>query len=275
MSSRVISAHGRTTEDPVAGTQSLDRALNILFEIAGSAQGGMTLAQCSSILGYSKPTTQRMLLTLAKREFLNYDEQAGLYTLGVANARLGTQYLARLDYRRAALPAMRELVAETDETAHLGTLSGTNVVYVEMVESSLPVRIFSRVGETAPVYAAAIGKAILAWSAPDAVDAHLPAVLEPRTPNTLTTRDALEADLAATRVRGYAVDDVENREGVRGFAAPIFDQSGTVVAGVSIGGPVDRVGADSEARLGPRVAAVAAEISRVLGAPEHFPSPAA
>lgn len=249
------------------GTQSVDRALQVLLQIAESPPPGLTLAACSSILGYSKPTTLRILRTLEARQFLRYDEELGVYTLGVATVQLGSEYLHRLDLRRAALPAMRALVDETQETAHLGVLSGTDVVYIELVDSPHPVRVFSRVGAAVPAYATAIGKAILAWTPAEARAEHISHPLAARTPFTLRTDEALADDFIETRERGFAIDNQENREGIRGFAAPVFDFQGKVIAAVSIAGPSTRVMPEAAGELGARIVATAAEISASMGAP--------
>lgn len=251
---------------PIAGTQSLDRALEVLTTIANSPEPGLTLAACSTVLQYSKATTHRLLRTLVARDFLRYDEETGVYSLGVANLRLGSEYLRRIDIRRVALPPMRALVAETRETAHLATMSGSDVIYIEVVDSPEPVRIFSRVGDSRPAYATGVGKAILAWTDTDRLAGKLPETFEVRTPNTLTSRDAVLADFAAARARGYAIDNMENREGIRGYAAPIFDHTNTAIAAVSIAGPAERVTSEFDAVLGPQVAEVARTISSALGA---------
>jgi DNA-binding IclR family transcriptional regulator len=255
----------RNDAEPIAGTQSLDRALQVLLQIAEEPPPGLTLAACTTILGYSKATTQRMLRTLVARNFLAYNEELGVYTLGVANAQLGSEYLHRLDLRRVALPEMRALVATTGETAHLGVVTGQDVVYIELVDSPHPVRIFSRVGAAVPAYATAIGKAILAWLDAEDLARHVPEVFVSRTANTVRDRTALDADLARSRQRGYAIDDQENRTGIRGFAAPIFDHTGAVVAAVSIGGPAGRIDENTDGRLGGAVIEAAGAVSRLLG----------
>ncbi|MBB2915037.1 IclR family acetate operon transcriptional repressor [Streptosporangium becharense] len=258
---------GASGGDSVSGTQGLDRALSVLLQIAASPPPGLSLAECSSILGYSKPTTQRLLRTLTRREFLHYDEDLGVYSLGVANARLGSTYLNRVTLRQAALAAMRRLVVETRETAHLGILSGSNVVYIDVADSPQPVRIFSRVGDAVPAYATAVGKAILAFLPPADLREHLPGTLAARTPNTIVTIPDLLADFERTRQRGYSIDDAENREGIRGFAAPVFDAENKVCGAVSIAGPESRVSPESAERYGPLIRETAAEISALLGAP--------
>src|SRR5918912_995414 len=117
-----------TKEQPIEGTKSLDRALTVLLEIAARGGRGMTLSECAGVLGYSKPTTHRILQTLTRREFLRLDEERGTFALGVTNLRLGNQFLESLDLPREALPTLRALAESTGETAHLGQLSGTDVV---------------------------------------------------------------------------------------------------------------------------------------------------
>ena len=79
--------------------------------------------------------------------------------------------------------------------------------------------------------------------------------------------EELTRDLALTRGRGYAIDDRENRELIRAFAAPVFDHEGGVVAAVSIAGPADRVELGERPPLAQRVVNTADKISAVLGAP--------
>src|SRR4051812_5366017 len=136
------------TQKLLAGSRTLDRALAVLLEVGASGGRGLTLSECTSILGYSKPTTYRMLRTLASRGFLQSDEERGVYTLGIANLRLGMVFLEQLDLRREALPVLRRLADRTAETVHLGVLHGAEVVYIEKVESPQAVRMFSRIGHT-------------------------------------------------------------------------------------------------------------------------------
>lgn len=268
MAEHVISAGGRTSGERVTGTQSLEKAIDILEHIAASPQPGVTLAECTALVGHSKATTQRMLLTLARRNLLHFDEDLGVYTLGMLTARLGAEYLGRIDYRKIALPSLRALVAATGETAHLGILSGTDVVYIELVDSPQPVRFFSKVGDSLPAYATAIGKAIISHLPGDALRNHLPKTLIGRTPRTITTHEALVQDLERCRERGYAIDNGENREGIRGFAAPIFDHTGAVCAGISIAGPTSRVSEDASMEFGALVIDAGRAVSAGLGAPE-------
>jgi IclR family acetate operon transcriptional repressor len=252
-------------EHVLAGTQTLDRALNVLFQVGASGSRGLSLAECTMILGYSKPTTFRILRALQARSLLAHDDDRGAYTLGPMTLRLGMDYLESLDLRREALPTMRRLGAETGETIHLSILDGADVVYIEKVDSPQSVRMFSRIGLTMPAHSTGIGKAILAHLPEEDLRARLPDRLEARTTSTLTSRDRLVEHLREVRERGYSTDDMENEDGISCVGAPIFDHTGAVCAGLSIAGPATRVTPDRFADLGPLVRDAAAEISARLG----------
>lgn len=249
-----------------SGTQSLDKGLAVLFTVADSPTGKLSLPECTEILGYSKATTQRMLQTLARRELLSYDSATGVYSLGPATIALGSQYLSHIDIRKIARPHMERLVATTNETAHLGVLRGPNVVYVEVVENEEPIRIFSRVGDAIEAHASSTGKALLAWLDHDDIVSRLPERLTPRTPRTITSVDDLLDEFRRSKERGYTSDIQENKEGVTGYGVPIFDHEQRVVAAVSIGGPSERITLDMEPSLTRELRKTAIAISLELGA---------
>jgi IclR family acetate operon transcriptional repressor len=261
------------TAGPLAGSKTLDRALLVLLEVGRNGERGLTLSECAAILGYSKATTHRILQTLTRRGFLRLDEERSAFTLGVTNLRLGVEFLEQIDLRRDALPALRRLAASTGETAHLGRVSGTVVVYIEKVESPQAVRMYSRVGDTMPAYSTGIGQAILAHLDPQELQEHLPQQLEARTANTITERDELRAELSRARERGYSIDDVQNEDGIRCVGAPIFDHGGRVQAGISVAGPASRMTMKRLRELGPIVRREADQISAAVGyvKEEHGP----
>jgi DNA-binding IclR family transcriptional regulator len=252
-------------ESPPPGAQTLDRALGVLQEVARSRGRGVTLAECANTLGFSKASTHRILHVLVRRGFLRFDDDRGVYLLGLTNLRMGMQFLDDLDLRRVALPVLRELAAETRETVHLGVLDGSSVVYIEKVESPQAVRMYSRIGSTMPAYCTGVGKAILAWLQPANLDRALPDRLQARTANTITDRAELKRHFQMVRERGYSTDDVENEEGIRCVGAPVFDHIGEVSAAISVAGPHTRVTADRFGQLGELVRDAAMSISLKVG----------
>lgn len=139
------------------------------------------------------------------------------------------------------------------------------------MESAHPLRLPSLAGRRSPAYCTGIGKAILAHLEPERLEKYLREVtLKPRTPRTITDRDALRQDLRRIRSRGFSVDDEEIFPGLRCVAAPIFSFDGRVVAGVSVAGPTSRMPRDSLPRFTSKVMTAASEVSRRLG---YLPRP--
>ena len=116
------------------------------------------------------------------------------------------------------------------------------------------------------MHVSGIGKALLAWFD----DARVAQVVARRglqafTPASLTSLDALQADCARTRARGFAFDDEERAPGMRCIAAPIFNPHGEPVAGVSVSGPAFRLEAGNLDRIGALVVETAARITAATG----------
>jgi DNA-binding IclR family transcriptional regulator len=156
--------------------------------------------------------------------------------------RLGYQALEGIELRSVARPHMERLSATTGETVHLGSLEDGDVVYIDKVESKHRVRMVSRIGAIATIHCTGVSKGIVAFL-PDVerhqlLEAH---ELTRFTDRTLTTVEALEADLALSRERGYAVDNEENEPGIHCVSAPIFSGEGEVVGAMSVTAPVNRI----------------------------------
>jgi len=236
-----------------------------LLDALLTAPGGITLAELARATGVAKPTAHRLLATLLDAGLARPLDD-GRYALGPRCLTLGAGFADGLDLRREALPALRELAEETGETCHLGVLAGSEVVYIEKVDSRHAVRMQSRVGSTQPALSTSLGRALLAHADAATVEAALAAGVVARTPRTTTDPAAVRALLARVRERGYAVDDVENEPGVRCVGAPIVDHEGRTVAALSVSGPEIRVTEAEVERLAVLVRAAARTVSRALGA---------
>jgi DNA-binding IclR family transcriptional regulator len=140
---------------------------------------------------------------------------------------------------------MTSLAASVDEAVLLTRRSGSQVVCVERVESTHPIRLSYERGQVLPVHAGASAKVLLAFSEPHEIDEALDGARLPKlTPETITDKRDLRRQLREIRARGYAISDGEADVGVRGVAAPIIDTSGRVAAGLSVAGPAFRLGDD-------------------------------
>lgn len=252
-------------EAEAATVQSLDRALAILKVVASGE--GMSLTEVAEAAGQAPATVYRALQTLAAHGMVEHQPSSQLWAIGSEAFRIGAAFLSRTDLVEQSRGVMRELTAETGETANLAILDGAEVVFVSQVETSEPIRAFFRLGARAPVHASGIGKALLAH-APEARVARLVGAgpLAVFTPRTIGDPARLGEALAAIRARGWAVDDEERTLGMRCIAAAIFNEHREAVAGVSISGPAQRVTPDRDAALGAAVRAAADRITRATGA---------
>lgn len=242
----------------------LDRSI-LLLKLLATGAVEKRLADFSEA-GLHKSTTFRLLEALRRHRLVALDEASGRYRLGLGLFELGMAAVSRLDVGQCAPPYLEALARETGESASLGIFENPEVVHILRVESAHPLRLPALAGRRSPAYCTGIGKVILAHLEPEQLDRYLREVtLKPRTPRTITDRDALRQDLRRVRSRGYSVDDEEIFPGLRCVAAPIFGLDGRVVAGVSVAGPTNRMPKDALPRFASRVVTVAGEISRRLG----------
>ncbi len=193
-------------------------------------------------------------------------ERDQLWAIGVEAFRTGMAFQRRYSIAAVGRGIMGDLVQASGETANIAVFEDGEIVFVAQVESHEPIRAFFRSGERRAAHASGIGKALLAAMPRQAVERVIASRGLPRfTAGTLTDPAALFDELARTRGRGWALDDEERNTGMRCIAAAIFNEHGDPVAGVSLSGPVARLDDATVGRLGPRVTAAAAEITRLIG----------
>lgn len=242
----------------------VQKALQVL-DCLGQEKRELSLGEICRRVGLPKTTTYRYLHTLRANGLVAHDPDTELYRLGARLWELGQSVGEQLQIRKVARPFMEQIHDRFNETVNLGVLDGSEIVYVEMVESKMSLRMQASLGGRDPVYATALGKAILAHLPEDEWRDHLPARLSRRTARTLTSFPALREELLETRARGYSRDRGENEEGARCVGAPIFDQSEQVVAALSVSAPAVRMDDRLEREVAGAVALAAQGISRRLG----------
>lgn len=254
------------SSDSGGGTiQALDRALDILDLLAAS--NGLTLSEIAERLKQTPSTVHRVLTTLSARGITETDPVSQAWFIGPGTFRLGSAFMRRSGIVERARPILRRLMEATGETANLGILNGDSVMFVSQAETHQAIRAFFPPGTRSPLHASGIGKALLAFGDPQAAQTLVrEGGLTRFTAQTLTTPDALAADLARIRARGYALDNEERTLGMRCIAAPVFDMTGAAIAGLSVSGPAHRVGPEHLKTLGAAVAEAARELSAALGA---------
>lgn len=245
----------------------LDRAFSLLDILADGRPRNLVTVSAESQLDTS--TTFRLLAALQEHRYVARSPQTGEYSLGIRCMELARAYLS-VSVVSVALPHMVALRDDTRETVHLAVLDQMEVVYVDKQEGLHAIGIMSsRIGGRNPAYCTGVGKALLAYQNPTAVQSHFAGVTFERfTDTTVVTAADLMAELSAVRRRGFALDLGEHEAEVRCVAAPVFDAGGNAVAAISVSGPQSRLNpVEQQTGIIQKVLATADRISTLLGAP--------
>lgn len=243
--------------------RAVDRVCSILDALSDSPL--LSLPQVATAAELPKSSAFRYLAALEAR---HYVERAGdLYRLGVAFRPQHQRQEERLV--EVATPLVEALNAELEETVNVGVLDGTQVVHTVVVESPHMMRLAARVGERGFIHSTALGKAMGATLTDERVKSMLAMAGMPAfTTNTITTIDGFLAELEATRAQGYGLDEAENQKSGRCVGVVIPNL--TIMAGVSVSAPADRLSREAVPGIAAQLHRVAREISermQVSGTP--------
>jgi DNA-binding IclR family transcriptional regulator len=251
-----------STKPPHSPTiQVLERCFAVL-DVLAAQPDPVALKDISERTGLHPSTAHRILNDLVLGRFVERPE-AGSYRLGMRLLELGNLVKARLDVREAAIGPMRELHRLTHQPVNLSVRQGDEIVYIERTFSERSgMQVVRSIGGRAPLHLTSVGKLFLAHDDAQRVRAYAARTgLAGHTRNSITDLPRLERELANVKRDTTARDDEELELGVRCLAAGIFDDSGRLVAGLSVSAPADRL---EEGWL-VRVKATAARISDALG----------
>ena len=212
----------------------LDSGLDVL-ELLARERREMSLTEIARALGMSKSGVHSLLATLLRREFVQRTQRAG-YLLGIGAWQVGNA-APGLDIGHIAAPHMMRLAEEISEGVILGRLEGTDVVYLQLVESPQAVRVHASVGDRIPAYCTSTGLALLSSLTNDELRARIPQRLKAMTPATLTSREAVLREVETTRRRGYAINRGGWRYDVGGISVCIRDAAGTILGAICVAVP--------------------------------------
>jgi IclR family KDG regulon transcriptional repressor len=260
------SGAGDAGEKPTGGVPALERALTVLESLAQSRKG-YSASELSRRLNLPKSSVHLILRTLERRGYLQKQATGGRYRFGMKLMALGRAALDGVELRDEARPSLAALVATTGLTVHMGVLERSEVVIIERIESTSPVRVVSWIGRRMDLNATAVGKALIAYLPEHEFEAQVrPSQLPRHNDRTIATIAALRRELDRVRQLGYSTCDEEDEIGVRCVGAPILNGSGHAVAAISVAGTTMQIPPERVPVLGEQVKAAAAEISaRIQG----------
>lgn len=225
-------------EDAKSSIQVIQR-MSALLGVLAQHPETVSLKQLAQNAGLHPSTAHRILTALVGDRMVERVDQ-GNYRLGIRLLELGNLVKARISVREHALPFMRELHASTGEAVNLSVRRDDEIVYIERTSSGRAMmRVVNIIGARAPLHITAVGKLFLLE---DGLRAYADRTRLPAyTRNTIVTLAALEKELEKIRRQGYATDQEEAELGVRCIGAGIRDDTGALVAGLSVSAPTERM----------------------------------
>jgi len=217
--------------------------LRLLLVVEEIAKAGTPLKpmQLSAALGLPKPTIHRLLQTAEAEGFLQRDLDGRSYGPGLRLRQIAVHTMSSERLRTGRLAILKAVAEEIGETCNLATPDREGMTYLDRVETKWPLRIQLPIGTQVPFHCTASGKMYLSTLRDSTLEAVLNSrSLEGLTEKTIITSDALRAELAETRKRGYSQDDEEFMLGMTAVAVPVIDSTGRLIATLSVHAPGQR-----------------------------------
>ncbi len=239
----------------------------LTLEMVARAQRPMSITEIAAELKVTRSSAFRIVYTLHHMGFLDEASQTKQYALGSRVLNIGFAYLASQSIIELARPVLEALRDETSVTAHLAIRDEENVLYLSCVQTRSGFLSNMNVGSRVPAYAAPMGWYLLSDLGTRQLaklfgSGPFPALTErtPQSPGDLARTIAEVADAPFIVSRGIL------EAGGSSVAAPIFDNSGAIVAAIDISGPDSAFDLERmESFYGPQVMRAASRISASLG----------
>ncbi len=240
---------------------TLKKALMILEFVASSGQT-CTLSEISGALDIPKPTAYRLINGLLSNGYLLQNKEKQIQ-LGYKLLILGGVVRQKSIIRHISLPFLKRLQKLTNETVHLTVPDGSYGVYLEKLESSNAIRLWTTVGAKLPLTVGASMRAILAFLPEKRIRKIIAEKNHKLTDSTLG-KSQLKKVIEQTRENGYTVSFGEADSGAAAIAAPVLNNEDIAVAAISVAGPAERFTSNKIDEWIPEVKKCAADIKKAL-----------
>jgi DNA-binding IclR family transcriptional regulator len=222
-----------------AMNQSVLKALKLL-DLFTEETYELSLKEISSRSNIPKPTAYRLLSSLEEAGFLNKTKESehdSRYRLGLKLLELGQLVSDKLEVRKIALPYMQQLGREINEVVHLVVINQGEATYIEKVDSTRALRLYTRVGKSAPLYAGSGPKLLLAYLPEEKQKEIIHMAKTATFPNGKPIQtDQLKDTLYKIRKEGFSWSSGEQDEDTTGISYPVFDYRNEVVAALAVSG---------------------------------------
>lgn len=241
------------------------RAFRIL-DVLAQSEDGCSLAELVERVELPKQTVHRTVEHLALAGLLLREPRSRRLQLGSRIERFALATLINGPARHERHAILRAVVESTGETCNLTALAGTDIVYLDRVETAWPLRMMLAAGSHVPLHATSSGKLLASLLPKPQRDRLLgQLVLRSFTENTIIDRDALEEELRETRRRRIGINRSEHLRGLYGVAVPVMIDRQRACAAVAIHAPEGRMSLDELLGHAPRLREAADAIGRTFG----------
>lgn len=221
--------------------QTLSNGIDVIYAFEEENQP-LSANEIGEKIHLNRTTLYRLLYTLRHKGILDLDEETGKYRLGLKLVQLSALVLQRVGIKDIVRPFLEDLRDTLNENILLLVLGEQSAIMIDKYEAKDTMFNAAYVGKVVPLYCTPSGKVFLSYQSEDYINRYFKSVpLKKLTDNTIIDRVELAKHLQLTRERGYGFDDEEAEEGLVGFAAPILDSKGSIIASVSVGGPRGRI----------------------------------
>ena len=247
-----------------AGGDTPTLRLIALLEVVAARDRPFALQDLVAETGLPKPTLHRMLQQLESAGLLQREGDGRRYGTGVRLRRLAENLLLHGTHHGARHAVLRHLVEEVGESCNITALAGSEVIYLDRVETAAPLRFYLHPGSRVPVHCSASGKMLLSQFTPaqrERLLAHAP--LTRYTPHTLTDPEALEAEIRRVGQQGHAIDDEEFLPGLVCIAVLVPAAEGRSNLCVAAQAPVVRLTPEKALQLLPALQRAARALARI------------
>lgn len=249
---------------PEETKNTIEKALKLL-DLFTADKPRWRLSEMAREVEIPKPTVYRWLSALERAGFVAQDPKTKSYTLGYKLIELGNTARDQIDLAAVALPYMEQLRDRCGESVHLTVVINGEGVYLEKVDTDHPIRLWTRLSDRGPLHAGASRTILMAYLPEEEIDRIIARGLKKFTDKTVTNPEKLKEKLRRIRQQGWAVSKGEVFSDSASIAAPIYNDKGEVIAGISVGGPINRFTEERIKEILPMVVETAGLISRNLG----------
>lgn len=243
--------------------QSVKKALSLL-NLFDEKTYELSLKEISERSKLPKPTAYRLLTTLESMNYvykLKENEHDSRYRLGLKLLELGKLVSDQLEVRRIAFPYMETLANEIQEAVHLVVINHNEAIYIEKVESSKAIRLYTRIGKSSPLYVGSGPKLLLANLPKEKQEV----IISQAETKGKINRLKFEEELQRIRMEGYSYSISEQDENTTGISYPIYDYRNRVIAALTISGLSTYFEGDNLKSIKAKSEEAAEVISRKLG----------